>query len=192
MNDNFKLNYIKCPDCKNILDLSFIDKACPNPICGFNFDGLAAFLDKDEDKLHKAIVSAYKGDDERKTKLLTTAIRLNIASYLSHFISCGWNAHYQTLFKDFIVLYLDDLNAVKMVLSSDVIRPDKDNIVISKTGHRMFWELYKYLMRIHSPEIRDFLRLEFPTFYRKWYKEIFKKNRQPKTTTKNINQIALV
>lgn len=167
--NNFKLNYIKCPNCKNVLDLSFMARACPNPQCGFKFEGLEALLAKSDNELHKAIISAYKGKDESKIKLLATAVRNHIAEYLAHFISCGWNSHYQTLFKTFILVYLDDLNAVKIVLKSDVINPNKGNVITSKNGYAIFVELYDWLMKVHNVEIRNFLRLEFPGLYRKWY-----------------------
>jgi hypothetical protein len=179
MKNDFRPNYIKCPGCKNILGLSFKGKTCPNPLCGFDFAGLTPLLAQSEAELHKALTEAYRGKDERKIKLLATAVRYNIGNCLAHFVSCHWNAHYQTLFKDFILLYLDDLNALKAVLSSGTIRPDKANTIVSKGGYKMFPELYAWLMRVHYPEIRDFLRREFPGLYREWYKKIHKKLKKP-------------
>lgn len=191
MNDKlFKLEYIKCPSCKNILDLSFVNKTCPNPLCGFNFEGLEDYLDKDDGWLHKALVKAYKSKNECEVKLLATAVRYNIGNYLSHFISCSWGAHYHTIFKDFIILYLDDLNALKSALKSDVIKPG--NSIISKKGYKMFWGLYKWLMRVHSPQIRSFLQKEFPDFDKRHYKERIEKFRKPETTPKNDNQVRLI
>jgi len=192
MDNKIKLNYIKCPNCQNILDLSFVKSVCPNPLCGFNFNDLEALLDQDEGKLRQALINATKSKDVHGIKLLATAVKFNMPGYLTHFIECSWGAHYQTLFKDFITLYLDDLNVLKMILSSDVICPAKNNVVTSKNGYKIFLGLYQYLMKVHSPDIRNFLRLEFPGFYRKWYKEILAKNHRPKTTDKNINQTALI
>ena len=193
MNDKqFKLEYIKCPSCKNILDLSFVNKSCPNPLCGFSFEGLEDYLDKDDGWLHKALVKAYKGKNECEVKLLATAVRYNIANYLDHFVSCNWGSHYTTLFKDFIILYLDDLNALKLVLSSDTIKIGKGDAIASKNGYKMFWELYKWLMRVHSPQIRDFLRTEFPDYYKKYYKEQHEKIMRQKITAKNEDQARLI
>lgn len=192
MTNNFTPNYIKCPNCKNILDLSYVSKKCSNPLCGFNFKGLKPLLDKNDSELHKELIQAYKGDNDHKVKLLATAVKFNIGEYLSHFIACQWGAHYQTIFKDFIILYLDDLNILKQVLKSDVIKQEKDNIVISQNGYKMFWELYKYLMRVHSPDIRKFLQLEFPAFYRKHYKEIYERRNKTKNKTLKINQASLI
>ncbi|MFA6184487.1 MAG: hypothetical protein WC682_05345 [Parcubacteria group bacterium] len=191
MNNYFRLNYIKCPGCKNTLDLSFINKTCPNPLCGFQFEGLELLLDQNDNELHKALIASYKGDDDRQIQLLATAVRFNIGSYLSHFVACKWGAHYQTLFKDFIILYLDDINILKMVLLSDVIKLDKGNVVVSENGYKMFPDLYNWLMRVHNPDIRNFLRLEFPGLYKKWLimnNDRFIKPRPPKIT----NQQSLV
>ena len=177
--NNFKLNYIKCPNCKNILDLTFVARGCPNPLCQFSFKGLEALLVKNNSELHKAILSAYKGNDERKIKLLATAVRNYIAVYLANFIQYAWGSQMQRLFKNFIILYLDDLNALQIVLKSKVIKPDKDNTVISKNNYKIFPELYNYLMRVHSTEIRNFLRLEFPKLYRDWYKKMHERSIKP-------------
>lgn len=193
MNDKrYNLEYIKCPACQNILDLLFVNKTCPNPLCAFNFEGLADYLDKDDGWLHNALIKAYKGKDEREIKLLATAIRYNIANYLDHFISCNWGSHYTTLFKNFIILYLDDLNALKLVLSSDTIKLGKGDAIVSKNGYKMFWNLYDWLMRVHSPQIRSFLQKEFPDFDKRHYKERIEKFRKPKTVPKNDNQARLI
>lgn len=191
MTNDFCLNYIKCPGCKNTLGLSFVDKTCPNPLCGFNFNGLSDLLDKNDAELHKALIVSYKGDDERQIKLLATAVRFHIGSYLSHFVACQWGTHYQTLFKDFIILYLDDLNALQLVLSSDVIKLDKGNVVVSKNNYKMFPELYDWLMRVHSPAIRNFLRLEFPGLYKEYYKKWLSKYKKERPPIKT-NQPSLV
>jgi len=180
-NKNFNLNYIKCPGegCHNILDLSFVTRACPNPLCGFEFKGLKALLDKSEGELYKELTSAYRGDDERKIKLLATAVRYNIAHYLAAFIQYSWGSQMQRLFKDFIILYLDDLNAVKIVLKSDIIKPDKGNAITSKNGFAIFPELFNWLMKVHNVEIRNFLRLEFPKLYGDWYKKMHQRHIKP-------------
>lgn len=190
--DRFKLNYIKCPSCGNILNMSFVNVACPNPLCGFNFAGLQPLLDIDETSLHKELLRAYSDKNEARTNLLATAIRFNICQYLSHFVVCNWGSHYNTLFKDFIILYLDDLNVVKMVLSSDVIKTNKDNIVISKNGYRVFWSLYEYLMKVHNQPIRDFLRFEFPLLYRKNLKNIHEKLMKEKNILTDENKARLL
>jgi hypothetical protein len=192
MTNNFTPNYIKCPGCKNILDLSFIDKKCPNPLCLFNFKGLEPLLYKNDSELHKELIQAYRGDNDHIVKLLATAVRFNIGNYLSHFISCTWGAHYQTLFKNFILLYLDDLNILKQILKSEVIKEDKENTVISKKGYKMFWDLYKYLMKVHSPDIQNFLRLEFPVLYRKYYKKTYEKHKKERIPNINKNQRSLI
>lgn len=190
--NDFTVNYIKCPDCNNILDMSFVNKRCPNPLCSFNFDGLEPLLYKNDISLHKELLDAYKGKNEDEKKLLATAIRFNIGQFLSHFIICDWGVHYQTLFKDFIILYLDDINVLKMVLSSDAITADKNNIVTSKNGYKMFWDLYEYLMKVHNQNIREFLRFEFPLFYRKNLNNLHKKLIKEKDILTNHNKSKLL
>jgi hypothetical protein len=188
-------NYIKCPDCKNILDLSFIDKCCPNPLCGFNFVGLDVYLNKNDYELNELLISSRKTPDSREYKMVVTAIKYNMGEYLAHFIECTWGAHYNTLFRNFICTFLDDLNTLKTVLKSDVIK-ENSNMVVSKNGYKMFWELYCHLHQaassVNSSDIRNFLKSEFPDFhlrhYTKWFLkyEKFKKDKRsglnPKAT----------
>lgn len=190
METNFNLNYIKCPECDNTLDLSYAYKTCPNPLCGFQFEGLNDWLDKDDGTLQKAFIEAYKAKNERITKLLITAVRYNMAKYLAHFITCDWGAHYNTLFNDFIIKHLNDLNALKIVLRSDIIEPG--NSITSTNGYKMFWELYGRLITIPDKPVQSFLRLEFPAYYKQYYQQIqdkFKENQAPNC---NDNQSKLI
>ncbi|MFA5753829.1 MAG: hypothetical protein WC905_00495 [Patescibacteria group bacterium] len=175
--NDFKLNYIKCPDCQNILDMSFVDSVCPNPLCGFNFASLNAYLNQGDEKLRKILLKEYKtkeGKEGREYKLTITAIKHNMGNYLAHFIECKWGAHYNALYNDFILSFLDDLNLLKIVLKSDIIK-EKDNITISKNGYKMFWDLYCHLKRINNVNFRNFLISEFPELHRRHYDEWFLK-----------------
>lgn len=64
----------------------------------------------------------------------------------------------------FSILYwhLDDIHVLKSVLSSDVIREDKDPIEWSESGEKIFFVLYKYLRLVKSKEVRDWLVISFP------------------------------
>lgn len=190
-NKGFYPNYIKCPDCNNILDLSFIDKSCPNPLCGFNFDGLNDYLNKNDEELRKIYLTVYKNRESREYKLVITAIKYNMGNYLAHYIECSSGAHYNTLYKDFILNFLDDLNILKIVLKSDVIK-EKDNVIVSKNAYKIFWDLFKKLMNINCPEIRKFLRLEFPALYKKYYKERHEKFMIHKVIMKSEKQSKLI
>jgi len=175
--NNFTPNYIKCPDCQNILGMSFVVSVCPNPLCGFNFDGLDAYLSKNDEELRKILLKEYKtkeGKEGREYKLTITAIKHNMGNYLAHFIECKWGAHYNALYNDFILSFLDDLNLLKIVLKSDIIK-EKDNITISKNGYKMFWDLYCHLKRINNVNFRNFLISEFPELHRRHYDEWFLK-----------------
>lgn len=167
--NRFETNYIKCPKCDNTLDMSFVNKSCPNPLCSFNFNGLDELLNKDDQALRNALLVAYRDKESDELDLITTAIKYNIGNYLAHFIECNWGAHYHALYKDFILLYLEDLNILKKVLTSDIIK-EKDNMIKSKNGYKMFWNLYKYLIKVNNVKIREFLRKEFPEYWQEWYK----------------------
>lgn len=162
--DKIKFKYIKCPECANILSVDFIDKICPNPLCNFDFNGLRGLLDKNDYELHKLLKAVDKDEASREYKLLITAIKYNMLEYLKHFLECNWGAHYNTIYRDFIQPYLDDLNVLKEFLKSDSIQ-DRDNVIISQNGYKMFRELYKYLIRVRNTEIKRFLRQEFSEFF---------------------------
>lgn len=185
MDQKYNLNYIKCPDCLNVLGLSFISTNCPNPICSFDFKGLAGNLDKTTDQLIQDLLTARKEGNDREVKLLATAARFGIAKHLIHFITCKWGTCYNSLFKFLIIPYLDDINSLKIVLSSNMIIPSKGNAVISKNGYKIFWDLYEHLMRVRSQTIRGFLRVEFPDLYKQYYKNIQEKFRSKKVLTSN-------
>ncbi len=176
MSQRYRPSYIKCPDCNNVLDLLFISKSCPNPLCDFNFNGLEQFLHEDEGKLRDLLQSNAMSRDSREYKLIRTAVKFNMFSYLTHFIECSWGAHYQTLFKEFIIRNLDDLNTLKEVLRSCYIREDKQNTTTSKNGYKMFWSLYCYLMKVYNMEIIGFLQKEFPDMHRKHYRLLHQKH----------------
>lgn len=191
MNNTFNLNYIKCPSCKNILDMSFVNKSCPNPLCNFNFNGLEPYLNKNDEELRKLLIKARKENDDTEHKLITIAIKYNMGTYLAHFIECTWPAHYETLYSSFLLNFLDDLNVLKIVLKSDVIKEDKKTIV-SKNGYKMYWQLYCRLKKINfNPDISNFLKTEFPTLQRRHYTEWFLKwdqRQKEKRSNKNLTK----
>jgi hypothetical protein len=177
MDINSSSNYIKCPECKNVLDMSFITKSCPNPLCKFNFEGLEVYLNKNDYELRKALLIESKDKTSKEHKLIITAIKHNMEEYLKHFIECKIGHHYNTLYKDFILIFLDDVNILKNVLKSDSMK-NKENTVISKNGYKIYWDLYCHLIKIPSNQsIRFFLKTEFTDFYHQYYKEwLLKRN----------------
>lgn len=184
-NKNFNLNYIKCPECKNILDLSFVDKICPNPLCGFDFTGLDAYLNKSDDDLRKILLSDtdYENRSDSEYRLVVTAIKHNMGNYLAHFIECDWGAHYNSLYNDFILNFLDDLNVLKTVLKSEVIK-EKDNVVVSQNGYKMYPELCEKLYDVHNQEVKDFLMKEYANYHVKWFRRLMETHRKRKNITK--------
>jgi hypothetical protein len=157
--------YIKCPECRNCLGLDFIGIQCPNPLCGFNFDGLQGFIDEGKDRLLEMAKERKFSVESTDYKLLGLALRYYMYDYLVDYVKCTWGAHYQTIYKQIIHRYLDDPEIVKKLLLSDVIK--SKNIKESKSGCKIFWELYKSLYGVQSSEVKVFLVKEFPVFYRK-------------------------
>jgi len=175
MENNFKIDYIKCPECNNILNLSFVQSTCPNPLCGFNFAGLEDYLSKNDEELRKILLKEYRAKEGKEYKLTVTAIKHNMGNYLAHFIECKWGAHYNALYNDFIINFLDDINLLKIVLKSDIIK-ERDNTTTSKNGYKMFWELYCHLKKVtFNKDISNFLKSEFPGFHLRHYTEWFLK-----------------
>lgn len=170
MFNKYEPTYIVCPDCHNILDSSFTAKQCPNPLCGFNFKGLEGYINQSDKILHKELKRQSEAPKGRKYKLIITAIRFNMYTYVAHFIECSSGAHYNTIFKYFIREYLDDINILKAILSSKYIKDAKNNTTTSKNGYKIYNELYRYLMKIKNKEIKHFLKTEFPILHIKYKK----------------------
>lgn len=172
----FVPNYIICPDCGNILDLSFKDSVCPNPICGFRFKGLQKYLNKNISELRSDIAIEFRGKDEHLIKLIATALKYNSGVGLVGLIKNFNNKKYREDYEKFILLYLKDVNLVKSVLMSNVIKND-NNVFVSKNGYKIFPELIDILYSVHDVKIRDFLRKEFKSYpFRKLTEKPRKKN----------------
>lgn len=64
----------------------------------------------------------------------------------------------------FSILYwhLDDIQVLKSVLSSDVIKENKDPIEWSKSREKVFFVLYKHLRLVRSEKIGNWLAKSFP------------------------------
>ena len=182
------LKYIVCPICGNILDLSHMRKKCPNPNCHFGFGRTLKYFGKDSTEIHKALKQNDIETNSDEYKCLEVAIRNNMASYLKHFIECNWGAHHNTLFKKLIEPYLDDIEPLKTILSSNIINEKKCNVTVSKNGYKMFWDLYRCLAKVRSGNVRHFLVLEFPEYNKKLYKILHDQNKQAELIARNSNQ----
>lgn len=172
-NKSYAPKYIYCPDCNNVLETSFKEKTCPNPLCRFSFKGLSKYLDQNINELRKEIVKEYKNNDSRAYKLMITAAKYNsglcFIDYLKNFDKADYREKNETL----VLGRLIDLNTIKEVLQSKVIKEGK-GVVTSKNGFKMFWELYRALRRncgLNSRGVSDFLLLEFPEFRQRYTKE---------------------
>lgn len=170
---SYSLKYIYCPSCNNILEESFKEKTCPNPLCRFSFKGLSNYLDENISELRREMAREYKNNDSRAYKLMITAAKYNsdicFIDYLKNFDKTDYREKNEAL----VLGRLIDLNTIKSVLQSNVIKEDK-GVVTSKNGFKMFWELYRALRRncgLNSRGVSDFLLLEFPEFRQRYTKE---------------------
>lgn len=172
--DTLKPNYIICPDCGNILDMSFKVLPCPNPLCSFRFKGLDKYLNKNIDELIKEIAIEYRGKDEHLIKLIATALKYNSGINLANLIKNFNDKEYRKKYETFILLHLKDINLVKKVLLSGIIK-DRENIYISKNGYKIFPELIETLYSVHDVKIRDFLMKEFANYHVKFFRTLMNK-----------------
>lgn len=172
-NKSYIPKYIYCPDCSNILETSFKEKTCPNPLCRFSFRGLSKYLDMNISELHKEVIKEYKNGNSHAYKLAITATKYYGGLYFTQYLKNFNKAGYREKNEGFILTTLIDLNTIKDVLQSDIIKT-RDGVVISKNGFKMFWELYGVLRRnwMTCRGLSDFLLVEFPEFRQRYSEEL--------------------
>ena len=95
-----------------------------------------------------------------------TAMYINskMKEILLHYIGCTWGACCTMKFNDLIKPYLKDVELLDGILRSEVIR-DRANVIIGKTGARIFDLLLYQLKMCDSMEIKDYLNKEFARQY---------------------------
>ena len=87
-------------------------------------------------------------------------ISTRMEGILIHYIECTWGICYNSKFKELIQPYLNDHQLLDKVLWSEAIL-DKPNVIIGKTGSRIFPELLHNLNQCNSTFIRNYLNKEF-------------------------------
>ncbi len=87
-------------------------------------------------------------------------IKANMEQILLHYIGCTWGACYNIKFSELIQPYFDDPILLDKVLKSDSIK-DRHNVLIGKSGAKIFDLLLFELMRCNSEKIRNYLLDEF-------------------------------
>ena len=87
-------------------------------------------------------------------------IKANMEQILRHYIGCTWGACYNTKFNELIQPYFDDPILLDKVLKSDAIK-DRPNVLLGKSGAKIFDLLLFELKRCNSEKIRDYLLCEF-------------------------------
>ena len=96
--------------------------------------------------------------------------KLNMEYYLYHFIDCIRFRCYGKMFEDVIKPYLDDVDLLKTVLQSDIIRlkytSNPKNVINMIPYHerehpdemiKIYKELYDWLSRVESEDIKLFV-----------------------------------
>ena len=91
------------------------------------------------------------------------AIKAQMGSILRHCIECDWGACYNTKFDELVSPYLDDVNLLDEILKSEIIRETSD-VIIGRTGARIFPEFIRKLSKCRNPGIRDYLSTEFAIY----------------------------
>lgn len=152
-----------CPKCRNKLILkfnpsykgsySFYWECTANPQCNYQTkyvvpeNRIDFTADFDPKKIN---TNELNLDNEYTVQMVET---------LTHFIICGWGAHYMFLFDTIIKDHLKDKNVLDYVLKSNII---KDKVVIvGVRGARIFPDLLKMLRQVNSVEIQEYLDREF-------------------------------
>lgn len=89
-------------------------------------------------------------------------VQVYMPQILYHFIECSWGACYNSIFQNALVPLLESESVVDFVLRTDVIRTYKGNVFDGVNGAKIYSELFGYLSRVESLEIRNYLRKNFP------------------------------
>lgn len=107
---------------------------------------------------HRPVIAKIR--DEEGEAAVETAIRLAMGPILRHCIVCDWGACYNTKFKELVWPYLDDVRLLDELLRSEIIRPTGD-LLVGRTGARIFPELLQMLSRCEAGTVRRYLDAEF-------------------------------
>jgi hypothetical protein len=87
----------------------------------------------------------------------------NMPIILAHFVGCDWGGCYHGIFHKIIKPYLDNREALRTFLATPCIH-GKGDIERSSSGELIFYDLFKFLMNVDSPDIREYLVKAFPGF----------------------------
>ena len=110
------------------------------------------------------ILNSINNKSSQEREAILAEITVQMIEILEHYISCSWGAHFNTMFEKLIKPYLADPSTLDYVLRGNSINENKGNIIIGKTGARIFPELLEYLMKVNNEEIRQYLKNEFHNY----------------------------
>jgi hypothetical protein len=80
---------------------------------------------------------------------------------LYHFIECGRFSCYNSILENVLVPHLDSVAVLDYVLKSPVVHPAAGDVVVGKTGAKIYGELGHRLNQVKSPIIRKYLAENF-------------------------------
>ncbi|MBC8553469.1 MAG: topoisomerase DNA-binding C4 zinc finger domain-containing protein [Candidatus Brocadiales bacterium] len=166
---------MRCPDCNRQLDLKLCSKGvfrnlyfwgCTNfPNCHFILNTHVPENEyTDQIKMNLDIFHTLLREP---TDEVVNGFKANMGLYLEHFITCRWGAHFNDLFDNIIQPYFDDVNLLKFILKSDIIRSES-NIIVSDYGEKIFYELFRYLVKVEDKSIKEYLASTFPEFNKRF------------------------
>lgn len=69
---------------------------------------------------------------------------------------------YMLVYFGILYWHLDDVIVLQRVLSSEIIKKDKDPIEVTEEGYKIFYQLYKHLRLVKSEIIQTWLKITFP------------------------------
>tara|TARA_B100000315_G_scaffold222710_1_gene226927 strand:+ start:53 stop:475 length:423 start_codon:yes stop_codon:yes gene_type:complete len=109
---------------------------------------------------------AYQGGPLGRAELIRASredrlidlLKEHMEAYLSHFIECEYRPCYWTIYKSILIPFLDDIDVVKKVLKSDVIKEkDKDDVYIDTDGVKMYFDLYLHLCKVQDKKVKIYV-----------------------------------
>ena len=107
---------------------------------------------------HQKFISQFR--ETKGDEFAIQFIHDNMESIILHYISCTWGACYNTKFKELIQPYFNDAALLDKILRTEVIK-DKGNLIIGKTGAKIYKNLYWELLKCDDDSIKQYLRTEF-------------------------------
>ena len=96
------------------------------------------------------------------TQRRVSTAKVFMPQILLHFIECGRFSCYNSILANVLIPYLDNVDIVDYVLKSPIVNPATD-VVIGKSGAKIYAELRYRLNQVSSCKVRQYLTENFQT-----------------------------